>query len=139
MHPFEWQPDPGIDDDEQRLVRECELFVGGRLAPTWLRLGRAAPGWAWLSMLAHADAATLEEYCWRPGGRPGGRDGQWLEVVGYVATLLFAIADTGGPTIEQVQRRVLRPLERRYQRLESLTPVTLQHLVTSEMRRVGAC
>lgn len=136
-HPQRSERASGALGLEERLVEESELFLSGRLAPAWAHDGRAVPGWAWLSTLAHASPETIRWLSWHASDLSTGAR-RWGEDVGFAANLLCAIADTGGPGIEELQHGVIVPLELRGLHCAALTPEGLVRLVVSSLRRVGS-
>ncbi len=48
-----------VKSEAHELVEESECFLTGRYPSALQSGGRPVPGWAWLSMLAHAPADVL--------------------------------------------------------------------------------
>lgn len=95
------------------LVRESESYLLGRYPYDLRAHGHAVPGWAWISVLAHAPYALILEMA-AGEGQGSTRDHsvrQWQPALSYLARELLAVSARTGRTIEELQHSVLLDLE----------------------------
>lgn len=137
------------------LAQECEAFLAGRYAEHLDGLGCPVPTWAWLNGLAHGDLARVESLAagrLKQLRRP--RTGLWLastwpSAVAFLAGEVLDLVRSGGADLDELQLRVLAPLEEdvwchperhphRPNQLVSAVLADLRHRPRGPRRRRGA-
>lgn len=88
------------------LVDECEAYVAGRFQGYLEANGKPAPGWAWINSIAHGDLKAVLELA-QATDRSGGPQA----AVTDLAKQVLRIIDRGHETLQDLQLRVLIPLE----------------------------
>ncbi len=92
----------------EELVDETAAFLTGRLAEVYqVRPGRP-PAWVWTNLLAHGSEQLLMAAATTPTRTQ--RRNRWSEARAQLAKQVLDLAD-GPAGLEEIQRRVLRPLE----------------------------
>lgn len=123
--------------DEIGVAAEAAGFLNGQYADTAFLSSNDVPAWAWLSVIAHGDRATLERCArWMDEHRGARAElDNWGRVLQHVSRRLLESSDELGCSIIHLQRQLLVPLELAV----SLTPVgpaTLYRLVNAMLSDV---
>jgi hypothetical protein len=118
--------------DEIGIVSEVSRFLSGRCLDSAFCTAEDIPAWAWLSVVAHGDSATLERSArWMDehrGARP--ELDNWGRVLQYTSCRLLQTADTLGCSVIELQRQLLVPLELAVC-LTPVGPATMYRLVNA--------
>lgn len=97
----------------RQLVGECESFLAGRYPSVLQDHGLPVPGWAWLSVLAHAPTESLAEHA-TGGLRRRSLDAttaQWQQAVALLAQELVTTAYHTGCRVEELQHSLIFDIE----------------------------
>ncbi len=95
----------------RQLVIECESYLGGNYPSLLQDHGLPVPAWAWLSVLAHGTAQSLEARAVEERRRPDPDGTNWEGAVDLLAQELVTAATRAGCTVEDLQHSILRDLE----------------------------
>jgi len=98
------------------LVDESASYLYGTLAVELHAGGRPVPGWAWVSALAHAPADVITSWADRPESSAPAADGttdRWMAALSVAAKEIIATAADADVGLDEVQRSVFLPMERR--------------------------
>lgn len=101
-----------VKSEAHELVEESECFLAGRYPSVLQAAGCPVPGWAWLSMLAHAPADVLMAEA--EGTRRHRRDRSsvlWLGAVALLCQELVMVANRTGSNLEEVQHALIQDVE----------------------------
>jgi hypothetical protein len=110
--PWCLEGDVNIRRREKELVKECDVYLSGHYADYLETRNRPVPGWAWLSVLAHARPEQLRELVAEDAGWDRGRTRTtvWWQAVGFLAGEILAQQEAEG-SLDELRRSVLVPLE----------------------------
>jgi len=134
--PLETPRDRRAKAQAHQLVGECEGFLAGRYPSILQSQGYPVPGWAWLSMLAHAPADALVAQA--EGAGRSCRDHLsvlWLGAVALLCQELVMVADRTGSSLEELQRAVILEVELTWKRPRFEGSVTGPSQFVSDVRR----
>lgn len=94
----------------EELIADCEAFLAGRYAEHLEARGRRVPAWAWVNLLAHGtgDELAAARHLVQDGTDPRS---QWRAARAFLAREVLEAAVAAGTTLDDLQRRVLIPLE----------------------------
>ena len=99
--------------EELEFVEECEAFLTGRYPGHLAVTGTPVPPWAWLNPIAHGGLVELRSLAgWEADAHPVRYGtGVWKQAVSYLAQEVLCQAGEDEPTLCDMQRTSLVPLE----------------------------
>ena len=105
------------------LARECEDFLSGSLAKDLILARGNVPDWAWLSVLAHASESELRN--WAEDDYSQGllsTYDTWRFAESSTACAVLSASETWCCSVEEIQRRLLVPLELQLATVDNMSP-----------------
>lgn len=114
---LEWARNRGArhfrqQSDEDRLVTECESFLTGSLALARISHGECPRPWEWVNMLARGSEESLRRVVkTQLPAATSPRDAEWQSATKFIAQLVTDEVTIGSFSFEELQHRVLMPLE----------------------------
>lgn len=103
------RPDPEQELADE-LVAACEAFLAGRSAEHLAARRLRVPPWAWINLLAHGSADAIEA-ARRTDVAVADATAPWRAARADLAREVLEAAAAAGTSLDDLQRRVLVPLE----------------------------